>query len=124
MPNFEGIISGGLVFYGVDTGDADWPYLSGKIFNGNPVYGGRMVVGSHEGQEGSGEYLLDGMTILDGWGREFYYCSDPPYQSYRLWSAGANGLTFPPWYELDSLDKDELKVVTSWTKDDLSHLEK
>jgi len=35
--------------------------------------------------------------MVDGWGNEFYYYSPPPHQTYRLWSAGANGKTFPPW---------------------------
>ncbi len=123
MPNFEGIISGGLVFYGIDTADTDRPYLNLTIFNGSPG-GGLRQFGNKGYNSTSGLYILDGMTIVDGWGRELYYYSAPPYQSYRLWSAGPNGKTFPPWYDLNSLDSAARRSVTDWTKDDLSHLEK
>jgi len=53
--------------------------------------------------------LLNKYTVVDGWGHEFYYYSLPPHQSYILWSAGPNELTFPHWIvgkELqDVLDK-------------------
>ncbi len=123
MPNFEGIISGGLEFYGVNTEDGDSPYLNLGVFDGSP--GGGLRQFSNGGYNSSSSlYILDGMTILDGWGRELYYYSAPPYQSYRLWSAGPNGRTFPPWYDVSVLDTAKRRVVTDWTKDDLSHLEK
>jgi len=31
------------------------------------------------------------MTIRDGWGNPLYYESRPPYDSYKLWSAGPDG---------------------------------
>jgi prepilin-type N-terminal cleavage/methylation domain-containing protein len=46
---------------------------------------------------GNVEVALAQITVHDGWGREFYYHSAPPYQSYRIWSAGADGKTYPPW---------------------------
>ena len=123
MPNFEKIISGGLVFYGVDTSDDDWRYLDSSKYNGLPGYCKWLRVFSPGGFESSSsEYLLNCMTIGDGWGNEFYYCTDTPYQSYHLWSAGPNRLTFPPWLDVSEFNQREQQTITSWTKDDLSHL--
>ncbi len=131
MPNFEGIVSGGLDFYGVNTSDGDWPFLNGNQYDGVPGYKKWLRVfspsdnnASSSGSESSSSlYILNGMTVGDGWGHEFYYYSDPPYQSYRLWSAGANGYTFPPWLEVNNFASDEDKrAITEWTKDDISHL--
>ena len=124
MPNFEKIISGGLEFYGVDTADPDTPYLSGSLSSGMPGEGRFRQFSSGGYNSSSSPYILDGMTILDGWGNEFYYYSPPPYQSYRLWSAGPNKRTFPPWYDLNSFNSAERKTITEWTKDDLMHLER
>ncbi len=123
MPNFEGIVSGGYEFYGVNTSDSDWPFLSGSTYDGTPGYKKWLrVFYPGDGDSESGHYLLNGMTVADGWGHEFYYYTDPPYQSYRLWSAGANGYTFPPWLDLDSFNQSEQRTITEWTKDDVCHL--
>ncbi|MCL2104695.1 MAG: type II secretion system GspH family protein [Kiritimatiellaeota bacterium] len=59
-------------------------------------------------------------TIVDAWDRQFYYYSPPPYQSYRLWSAGPDGNTFPPWIDLNnSKYASEKKTIAGWTKDDI-----
>ena len=132
MPNFEGIISGGLEFYGVDTSDGDWPFLGSFKYDALPRDDNSkddkrrwMRIFSRGGYNSSSSmYLLNGMTVADGWGREFYYYADPPYQSYRLWSAGKNGYTFPPWLmeHLDTYSSKEQATITNWTKDDISHL--
>ena len=62
------------------------------------------------------------MTVADGWGNEFYYHSEVPYQSYRLWSAGPNLRTFPPWLDLGKFSQKEQETIANWTKDDISHL--
>jgi len=138
MPNFEKIVSGGYDFYGVDTSDGDQPYLDATQYDAlpvtdedlrnNPKLNPRKWLhyvspSGYDGGRGS-LYLLDGMTVADGWGREFYYYSDIPYQSYRLWSAGKNGLTFPPWLmeHLDSYSSKEQETIATWTHDDISHL--
>ena len=123
MPNFEGIISGGLDFYGVDTEDKDWPYLDGHLYDGVPGYRKCLHQCSQRGSDGDGSlYLLNGMTIEDGWGVEFYYHSEVPYQSYRLWSAGPNRRTFPPWLDVSGYAGKALETISTWTKDDISHL--
>lgn len=71
----------------------------------------------------SGQYVLDTITVEDGWFRELYYYSPPPYQTYILWSAGPNGKTFPPWVSRKDLNNDTaLKRVADWTVDDIIHM--
>ncbi len=43
------------------------------------------------GGSGAPEYYNNVYTILDTWGHGLYYTCKPPYQSYKLWSAGPNG---------------------------------
>ena len=62
------------------------------------------------------------MTVVDGWENEFYYYCPAPYQSYVLWSAGANGKTFPPWVSRESLDSKANACVGYWTEDDIVNL--
>jgi len=35
-------------------------------------------------------------TVRDGWGRDLYYWSPPPYQTYDIWSAGPDHLSGGP----------------------------
>ncbi len=123
MPNFEGIVTGGLTFFGVDTSDDDRRYLNGKTFTGLPKENAwRRQFSTGGFDSNTALYLLNGMTVVDGWGNEFYYCSEQPYQSYRLWSAGPDRRTFPPWYDLNSFSSSERTKIAGWTKDDLTHL--
>ena len=110
-PNLEGLVScsGNKEFFGVRISDGTGGSLDAgetptvEVFEGNTV--------------------LDHMTVKDGWGREFYYYSAPPYQSYRLWSAGSNGYTFPPWVPLDTLSSDaDRKTASNWMADDVMHM--
>ena len=68
------------------------------------------------------QYVLDEVTVQDGWGHEFYYYSRSPYQSYTLWSSGPDGRTFPPWIARDQLSGQELDLAAKWTKDDITHM--
>jgi len=127
MPNLKGIIVGGRSFYGVNTAeDHGWHYLTGKNYDADPKDNAAKWrrVFSKNGYGNGADYLLNGMTVADGWQREFYYYSETPYQSYTLWSAGANGRTFPPWLmeHLDSYSSAEQETITGWTKDDISHM--
>ena len=79
--------------------------------------------GFEEGDTGS-QYILDMVTMRDGWGHDFFYYSPAPYQSYRLWSAGPNGRTFPPWISRDNLGGDANRCIGYWIKDDIVNLSK
>ena len=70
----------------------------------------------------SQQFFPDRITVLDGWRNEFFYYSPPPHQSYRLWSSGKNGKTFPPWLtdeEMGALSKGERTAVENWIADDI-----
>lgn len=108
MPNLEGIVAGGRTFFGINT--------SAGPFNDSDMRDLRYP-GYEDGT------LFNGMTVMDGWNREFYYYSPPPFQSYRLWSAGNDGETFPPWVPLDSLEREADKNrASSWMADDIMFL--
>jgi len=80
---------------------------------------------SPQGPESSAykdQYVLDGITVQDGWWRDLYYYSPPPHQKYVLWSAGANGRTFPPWISRTKLDSRANERVAKWTVDDITAL--
>ena len=64
--------------------------------------------------KGSTKVALAYITIVDGWGNEFYYYSAPPHQSFRVWSAGPDGQTFPPW-----IPSTEYPDAVNWIKDDI-----
>ena len=52
------------------------------------------------------------VAVNDGWQNEFFYYSPPPYQSYRLWSAGENMVTFPPWFTEEEMKEHNDKIMT------------
>ena len=76
--------------------------------------------------EGSGsckdQYVLDSISLEDGWGREFFYYSPEPYQTYTLWSAGPNARTFPPWISRKKLSSKANECVSLWIEDDVTHM--
>ena len=85
------------------------------------VYDIRVPGGYGHEQKGN-QYILDMITMRDGWGNDFYYYSPQPYQSYILWSAGPNGKTFPPWIAREKLDGNANEVVSRWIADDIVNL--
>ena len=105
MPNFEKIIYGGHKIFGVDTQE---PHTEGVHFRGPYVR-----------KSGGTKVVLQVMSIRDGWGNDFYYYSPPPYQSYRLWSSGPDGKTFPPWISLESLSSSDRAKAAKWIEDDV-----
>ena len=70
----------------------------------------------------SGQYILEEVTMVDGWGHDFYYHSPAPYQSYIVWSAGSDGKTFPPFVARDKLSSTGQEKAAEWTKDDIISL--
>lgn len=105
LPNLQGIVFGGRKLLGVQTGTPNTD--NDAVFS--PAY-----------TKGSNKYVLRMMTIRDAWGNSFYYHSAPPYQSYRLWSAGPDGVTFPADYPLQQLNTSDRKTVSGWIKDDIA----
>ena len=115
MPNLEGIVAGGQEFFGIDTASKDTAGFALSAENPNvQIFCPTKNV--------SNQYVLDGCTVLDGWGNEFFYYSPVPHQSYRLWSSGPNGKTFPPWIEFSSLTSEDRKTAGEWKADDLEFL--
>ena len=125
MPNLEGVCSAEHVWklFGINiTGS-----LSSNVSDNNP-YIEVFTPGSADDDNGSTseQYVLDSITVQDGWGSTLYYYSPAPHQSYVLWSAGPNGRTFPPWIPLDS---DKIKgndtaksVISNWIQDDIVNM--
>ena len=107
MPNFSGIVTGGGVFFGVDTDDSHDRYLTGDK---------KQFLISQDGYGHEPSYIGGIMTIRDGWGEDLYYYSLPPYQSYELWSSGPNKRTFPPWMEKVPGKEN---VINRWIADDI-----
>lgn len=68
-------------------------------------------------------YALQESTIKDGWGNNFFYYSPPPYQTYRIWSAGENGATFPCWISYEAVKsqkgKKDASLMQEWISDDI-----
>lgn len=96
---------------------------AGKDWRYPPVFSSGEL--QDEGNGFSQAYFLDGVTVKDGWGEEFYYYSPPPHQGYRLWSAGENLHTFPPWIsesEIDRLGPNDAKTARQWKSDDIVHM--
>jgi len=127
MPNLEGICrcDSDLNLFGVHI-KSSYGYDVG-IFDGMSVEALAPAIRSAcFTPDGDGsyrdQYLLDEVTVNDGWGNEFYYYSRSPHQSYTFWSSGPDGKTFPPWIARDELSGQELDIATKWTKDDITHM--
>ncbi len=118
MPNLKGMCKANYshTLFGVDIRDETWP--AGDLNADNPY----VEIFSPSGDSTSAQYILDGVSVVDGWGHTFYYYSPAPYQRYTLWSAGANNRTFPPWISRKTLSSQANKCVGIWTQDDIVHL--
>ena len=118
----EGIVTGGRTFYGVNTETRDEEgyqhYRDGPQPN-RWMLSGIYAPGDSRNDSYNNQYMLDGMTVRDGWGMDLFYYSPPPYQGYRLWSAGPNGKTIPPWIDTSSLDANNRKTAADWMSDDI-----
>lgn len=105
MPCFEGILrafSDNILGVNVNCNDGAGTRIRKRDFSKPPA-----------------KIALAYITIVDGWGNEFYYYSPPPYQSFRVWSAGPDGKTFPPWIPPNSLSGYPEKLTQQWIRDDI-----
>ncbi len=111
-------------FYGVNLKSDDATDSAGlSVANPYPKLYSSGDSQSGTGTSGSQQYALNEITIRDGWGNEFYYYSLPPYQNYRVWSAGPNGKTFPPWISPEEdVYRDNASTIQSWVADDIVHM--
>ncbi len=121
MPNLAGICACNrdLTLFGINIKGAenDSSLRLENILN-LPIYSPN----GPESNSNQDQYLLDGVTVQDGWGNDFYYYSPSPHQKYTLWSAGPNGRTFPPWISRSTLGSKENECVVKWTHDDIVHM--
>lgn len=112
LPCFENILRS---FAGsVTLQDREGKTIASVHVNGDEAGGHRLA----ERDMGGTKVALAFITITDGWGREFFYHSAPPYQSFKVWSAGPDGLTYPPWIPSSDATYKRLKAQ-NWTKDDI-----
>lgn len=126
MPNLEGICAAERqwTLFGINIKD---PNSGGNVSDNNPYIELFTPGPADDNKDSTSEqYVLDSITVEDGWYQPFYYYSPAPHQSYVLWSAGPNRCTFPPWIPLDS-DKlkgnnDAKSVISEWIKDDLVNM--
>ena len=109
MPNFEKMVYGGKTLLGIETAESNAGYP--------------QFTDAYEQSSGN-RHVLGRMTIRDGWDNDLFYYSAPPYQGYRIWSAGKDKKTFPPWIPLNSLSVDERKLVNEWIKDDIARFDR
>lgn len=124
MPNLEGICAcnSSCTLFGINIRD------TGTLSELNPDNINIMIYAPTDAKSGStaNQYVLDGITVRDGWGNDFFYYSEEPYQSYTLWSAGPNGRTFPPWVDRSDKNKDMTakanECISKWVADDIVHL--
>ena len=130
IANLEGICSDcmDVVAFGVVLSSGGQPY-NPQTPSDIPI----KFVGDPLDDAKSSGMLPNRITLRDGFpnamsrGREFYYYSPPPFQSYRLWSAGPNGKTFPPWMTDDQLQTDNnlkqhINTINEWIADDIVHM--
>lgn len=119
MPNLEGICrcNHGFSLFGIDIRSGDLSELRSDNIN--------IEIFAPDDEKGGStkdQYILDGVTLQDGWWRDFYYYSPEPFQTYTLWSAGKNGRTFPPWISRSHLSAKANQCVEVWTADDIVHM--
>ena len=119
MPNLEGACHCNHHFslFGIDIWSGNESELSVKNIN--------IEIFSPKKESGSAyedQYILDCVSMRDGWWHDIYYYSPEPYQTYTVWSAGPNGRTFPPWISRDSLSPEANRCVAVWTVDDIIHM--
>ena len=122
LPNLEKTVSTmfSRELYGIEIRSPDEEGVSMAQYE---VYDASANGSGGKGSNGSGQnYALNLMTVVDGWGQEFYYYSLPPHQSYTLWSGGKNKKTFPPWVDMNKVDQKHRKTIQDWVSDDIMQM--
>ena len=123
MPNLRDIVTGPqMKFFGVYVGQSS---AGGTPRVSEAAKFSLYFPGGYNGGSSSRGYPLLSYTVKDGWSNEFYYYSPAPYQTYVLWSAGANCKTFPPWVDLEQFKNDHrdmYDVAIEWMADDVKHM--
>lgn len=123
LPNLRDIVNGpNRSFFGVQIGTSGNTGIP-KVKDAASF--SLYFPGGYGGSSASRGYPLLSYTVYDGWGREFFYYSPAPYQTYTLWSAGANGRTFPPWIDLGQFKNDHRKqyeLAIGWMADDIKYM--
>ena len=119
MPNLAGICHCNHTFalFGVDINSGEGSELRSDNLNIEI-----FCPHSEKGNSNKDQYILDGISVQDGWWRDFYYYSPEPYQTYTIWSAGRNGRTFPPWISRQKLSAKQNSCVAVWVDDDIIHM--
>lgn len=125
MPNLAGICRANhtVNLFGTDITDTTTELRGGELDPDNVNI--QIFSPGGSGSSTANQYVLDGVTVVDGWLNEFYYYSPAPYQRYTLWSAGPNGRTFPPWVDRkgDSLRSGNAqRCISLWVADDIIKL--
>ena len=122
IPNLKDIVSGqDLTFFGVNVGTT----RSNGIPEVRYAAGFSLYSAGGRNSSSASGYPLLSTSVQDGWGHDFYYYSPAPYQTYVLWSAGANGKTFPPWIDLEQFKKDratQYETAVTWMADDIKFM--
>lgn len=125
MQNLAGIVSGpSNSFFGVVVSEDNDDMGINADFTKEAEIQVPYSLGGHGNSCGSGNpYILFKYTVRDGWRNDFYYYCPPPYQSYILWSSGADGNTFPPWIDLNEFRSQYgetfYNTALGWTADDI-----
>ena len=126
IANLEGACAVGHTMgdiFGVNIVDNSYSLFSDPEDDGDPP---QLDIYS-PGGKGSDFYMLDSISVRDGWWQDFYYYAPNGAQSYALWSSGPNCRTFPPWIDKTGmLDKrvnesngGSSKTVADYIADDI-----
>ena len=122
LVNLEGTLACNTAqsYYGIDLRDTKTSASTLSYDNPNPEVWSAADSQSGSGSNYSQQYVLDCITIKDGWNNDFYYYSPAPHQTYTLWSAGANGKTFPPWVPEEEIRNiNGNSTIREWVADDI-----
>ena len=129
LPNLEGICScsKSRTIYGVNiTHDSEFlsePQIVYSADGESATVKGIPPLFTPGGRDGyRDQYILDSITVKDGWGNDFYYYSPTPHQRYQIWSGGANERTFPPWVAREGLPAKSNECIHKWTFDDIMQM--